>query len=134
MWRAIIRELKIGDIVVVFMTLCLVGVWMSQTFTATVQQLEARVFVRNEQVLTIPLSELTKTIQYVVEGVNGEVVIEAQYNQIRVLQERSPKHLCSIQGWVSNSVFPIVCLPNQTVIEVSVKGGTSADDFDSVVR
>lgn len=133
MWHLIVKTLKIGDIVIVALVLALVGMWSVKTFNEGNSQLEAHVFVSQELVLTIPLSTLSETTQYEVEGANGLIVIEAQKDQVRVLQERSPKHLCSIQGWVSNTFLPIVCLPNQTVIELVAKGGAD-DGFDSVVR
>ncbi|MGL5548420.1 MAG: NusG domain II-containing protein [Culicoidibacterales bacterium] len=133
MWRSILQTLKLGDYVIIVSSLILVGVWMTMSLTQEQQSLEAHVLVKSQLVLTIPLSELTETTQYEVSGVNGPVIIEAQKNQVRVLQEFSPKHLCSIQGWVSSSLFPIVCLPNQTVIEIVAKGGGN-NDFDSVVR
>ncbi|MGL4952805.1 MAG: NusG domain II-containing protein [Culicoidibacterales bacterium] len=133
MWRNILQTLKLGDYLIICSTLMIVGIWLVMNLTQEQQLLEANVLVQNQLVLTIPLSELTTTTQYEVNGANGPVIIEAQKNQVRVLQEFSPKHLCSIQGWTSNPLFPIVCLPNQTVIEIVAKGGGS-NDFDSVVR
>lgn len=134
MWKMIWQTLKIGDILIVVLTLVVITIWGSHVMQTADKQLAANVFVGQEQVLTIPLSELTTTTQYEVMGVNGPVLIEAQYNQVRVLQERSPKHLCSIQGWAKNTFLPIVCLPNQVVVELVAKGVEQDGGFDSVVR
>lgn len=134
MWQKVWQTMRIGDFIIVGITLAIVTIWGFLTFSQPNQQLEAQVFVDQQLVLTIPLSEIEETTQFQVDGANGTVVIEAQKNQVRVLQERSPKHLCSIQGWASQTFLPIVCLPNKTVIEIVAKGGTIENDFDSVVR
>lgn len=134
MWQKVWQTMRIGDFIIVGITLAIVTIWGFLTFSQPNQQLEAQVFVDQQLVLTIPLSEIEETTQFQVDGANGAVVIEAQKNQVRVLQERSPKHLCSIQGWASQTFLPIVCLPNKTVIEIVAKGGTIENDFDSVVR
>ncbi|MGL4623624.1 MAG: NusG domain II-containing protein [Culicoidibacterales bacterium] len=134
MWLKVWQTMKIGDFIVVALTLAFVTIWGMSSFSQSSKQLEAHVFVEQALVLTIPLSELEETTQYEVAGANGPVIIEAQKNQVRVLQERSPKHLCSIQGWASQTFLPIVCLPNKTVIEVVAKGGETENEFDSVVR
>ena len=56
--------------------------------------------------------------EYVVNGYNGEVVIKVLNNKISVLQEDSPLHLCSKQGYINLSHESIVCLPNKIVINI----------------
>ena len=78
--------------------------------------------------------ELIKTIdlsidnRYVVNGDNGDVVIIVSDGKIKVDTENSPLHLCSKQGFISNTYESIVCLPNKIVINIS-------DDYlDAVVK
>ncbi len=75
----------------------------------------ANVYHENDLILEIDLS-INKT--YEVDGDNGKVVIEVLNNQIRVIAENSPYHLCSKQGFISNSGQSIVCLPNKIIIEL----------------
>lgn len=75
----------------------------------------ANVYYANDLILEIDLS-INKT--YEVEGDNGKVVIEVLDNQIRVVEENSPYHLCSKQGFISNSGQSIICLPNKIIIEL----------------
>lgn len=75
----------------------------------------ANVYFENELLLEIDLS-VDKT--YEVDGENGKVVIEVLNNQIRVVEENSPYHLCSKQGFISKSGESIVCLPNKIIIEL----------------
>lgn len=60
---------------------------------------------------------LDKDDKYIVQGYNGDVVIEVKNKKIRVVDENSNNHLCSKQGF-TNSI-PIVCLPNKIVIDFS---------------
>lgn len=75
----------------------------------------ANVYHENDLILEIDLS-INKT--YEVDGDNGKVVIEVLNKQIRVIAENSPYHLCSKQGFISNSGQSIVCLPNKIIIEL----------------
>ena len=84
----------------------------------TTQANTADVYVKEEKVLSI---DLNQDGQYSVEGTNGKVKDHA----VRVTQENSPHHLCSKQGFVSDSNVPIVCLPNETVIQI--EGDTKED-------
>lgn len=67
---------------------------------------------------------------YTVEGYNGDVVIEVNSNKIRVIEEDSPYHLCSKQGYVSSPLQPIICLPNKIVIKII----DERESVDTVVR
>lgn len=75
----------------------------------------ANVYYENDLVLEIDLS-INNT--YEVEGYNGKVLIEVLNNQIRVIEENSPYHLCSKQGFISKSGQSIICLPNKIIIEL----------------
>lgn len=83
--------------------------------------------VKNKEVLRVSLA-VDDT--YVVSGSLGDVVIEVADGAVRVTQENSPHHYCSLQGWVSSSAVPIVCLPNDTVVQIQ------ADDAmeDTVIQ
>ena len=86
----------------------------------------AKVYYNSKLIKTIDLS-IDK--EYTVKGYNGNVKIKVKNNKIKVLEEKSPKHLCSKQGYISKSYESIICLPNKIVIEID-------DDIniDTVVR
>lgn len=84
----------------------------------------ANVYYENELILEIDLS-INKT--YEVDGYNGKIKIEVLNNQIRVVEENSPYHLCSKQGFVSKSGESIICLPNKIIIELP------SDELDAEV-
>ena len=63
------------------------------------------VSVREEEVLRVPLQD----------------------GKVRVEKENSPYHYCSIQGYVSDPATPIICLPNEVVVQIE-GGGEGAVD------
>ena len=48
---------------------------------------------------------------------------------IRVIEENSPRHLCSKQGYIKDSMESIICLPNRIVIEID-----TIEELDAVVK
>lgn len=72
--------------------------------------------------------DLSINDRYVVNGDNGDVVIVVNDGKIKVDSENSPLHLCSRQGYISNTYESIVCLPNKIVINIS------GDSLDAVVK
>ncbi len=89
----------------------------------------AKVYYDNELIKTIDLS-IDSNHQYKVKGYNGDVIIEAKLNSIRVMDEVSPLNICSKQGWVSSHYEVIVCLPNKVVIKIE----SEESPVDTVVR
>lgn len=45
-------------------------------------------------------------------------VIQVEAGRIRMLEADCPDQVCVNQGWISDSALPIVCLPNQVIIEI----------------
>lgn len=76
---------------------------------------QALVYHGNTLIKTIDLS---KDAIYQVEGDLGIIDIEVRDYQIRVIQENSPYHLCSRQGYISSSNETIICMPNKIIIEI----------------
>ena len=75
----------------------------------------AIVYYDNKEILKINL-KIDNT--YTVEGYNGDVTLEVSNGKIKVSDEISPKHLCSRQGYISNSYESIICLPNKIVVKI----------------
>mgnify|MGYP003505584594 CR=1 FL=1 len=86
----------------------------------------ALVYYDNDLILKIDLN--TKLKEYKVKGYNGDVYIKAGDGKVKVVEEKSPLHLCSKQGYISKSYETIVCLPNKIVIKLE-----SNDDLDVTV-
>lgn len=52
------------------------------------------------------------------DGALGDVIVEVKSGKIAVIEETSPQNLCSLQGFVSSNLTPIICLPNNLIIEI----------------
>lgn len=78
--------------------------------------------------ILIKTIDLSVNDRYVVNGDNGEVVIVVNDGKVKVETENSPLHLCSLQGYISNTYESIVCLPNKIVINIS------GEELDTVVK
>lgn len=94
---------------------------------STAKSSYAEVYFKKEKILTINLYTDRKT--YTVDGTLGKIILEVEHGKIRVLEEESPKHICSRQGWVSKVGDTIICLPNE--ITVTLKG---KKELDTIVR
>ncbi|MGI6324490.1 MAG: NusG domain II-containing protein [Bacilli bacterium] len=114
-------KLIIGIIILV--GLLMIGMSLGQDNGAR----QALVYYDNELILTIDLAS-DKT--YEVDGFNGKVVLETKNNKIRVIEEISPLHICSYQGWIDSPHEIIVCLPNKIVVKIDDK----EREFDVIVR
>lgn len=76
---------------------------------------KAIVYYEDKVILEV---KLDKKKEYIVKGYLGDITIETDVNKVRVLKEVSPMHLCSKQGYISNSNMPIICMPNKVVIKI----------------
>ncbi|MBP3920658.1 MAG: NusG domain II-containing protein [Bacilli bacterium] len=85
----------------------------------------ALVYYDGNQVMTI---DLKVDGDYEVDGLNGKVKMQVRDGKIKVNEENSPYHICSKQGYISESYESIVCLPNKIVINIS------DNEFDTVVK
>ena len=87
---------------------------------------QAKVYYKDKIILTI---DLNKNGTYEVEGYNGNVKFLVENNKIKVLEENSPKHICSYQGFISESYQTLVCLPNKIIVKIE-----NNDSYDAIVR
>jgi Uncharacterized protein conserved in bacteria len=89
----------------------------------------ALVYKNGEVILEIDLN-LDEQL-YEVEGENGTVRILAGNGKVKVIEEKSPYHICSKQGYITKSYETIVCLPNKISIEIS---NNKKSQVDTVVK
>ena len=114
-----------SDIKLVLVLLAFVIIGFIVMFMFSKKGNQAFVYHDGNLVLTV---DLNINNSYQVDGDMGPVLIDVNDGKIRVNEENSPLHLCSKQGYISNSYESIVCLPNKIVINI----GNS--DIDAVVK
>lgn len=60
----------------------------------------------------------------------GNLEIEMNGNQIRILKSECPQKICKHAGWISNPGQTIVCVPNKLLIEIV--GKSEERKYDAV--
>lgn len=83
----------------------------------------ARIYQDGACVRTIALDDVNEPFSFTVEWEDGYNVIEVERGRIRVAEADCPDQICVRQGWISNSVVPIACLPHRLVIQLDSDGG-----------
>ena len=92
------------------------------------------VIIQHGEVLReIDLSRVTEEYRFTVETGDGGVnSILVQPGRICVEEANCPDGICVMQGWLSDSALPIICMPHELVIEI--KGAQSASGTDTATR
>jgi len=67
---------------------------------------------------TTDMTELYEIDEYASVNAIIGIKLQVQNNSIAVIYQESPKDLCELQGPSTSHLEPIVCLPNQLVIDV----------------
>lgn len=81
--------------------------------------LTAMVYYDNTLVETIELSKLSEEVTvYKIDGENGEVIIEAKHNAIRIVHANCGQAYCENIGFSSRTSQPIICVPNKIYIKL----------------
>ena len=98
------------------------GVWFNG-HSAPGQILE--IYQNGQLVETVNLTQSGQPQTIVLEGDNGaENTVLIQDGQVCMSHATCPDQVCVNQGWISDSAVPIVCLPNQVILQIKGGGGT----------
>lgn len=108
------RKLIFICIFVLLILSCFVVILFSQAGT---NKNIARIYQDGNLVEEIDLSKVKQNKEISLAG----NIIAVESGRICMKEANCPDKLCVRQGWISNSVVPIVCLPNKVVIELSNK-------------
>lgn len=121
-------KIFIALIVFVACFLYIPSLW--STYRNQNKQKEVVVSYKDKEVLR---ADLAINHLYKVKGTLGEVDVEIKDKRVRVEKETSPNNLCSIQGWVKDANRPIVCLPNNIVVQIETND-MNENDVDVVIQ
>jgi len=92
----------------------------------------ACVYQGGEQIERINLDTVTVPYTITVETADGGYnTISVEQGRICVTDASCPDHVCIDTGWISDGVIPIVCLPNELVIQIE---GKNSDGVDIAVQ
>ena len=117
----------------------LVAALLAVSLAATVLTLRGKtdsetagIYQNGELIRTIDLSRVSEPYSFLVEGPAGTNTVLVEPGRICVSHADCPDQVCVDQGWISNSVVPIVCLPNRLVIRIGDPAQT--EEIDGVVK
>ena len=94
--------------------------------TKSRNNLEAKIYVKNELVETIDLDNTGDT-SFVVKGTKGDVVVTIKDHKIAVTESNCPHQDCVHMGYVEESNKPIICAYNEVYIVID---GNVANDVE----
>ena len=93
----------------------------------------ADIYQNGELLTSIPLSEAEEPYTFTVTGDNGCTnEIEVRPGSIGILSADCPDKLCVRQGFISDSLLPVTCLPNKVVIQLR-PDTENPNDPDSII-
>jgi Uncharacterized protein conserved in bacteria len=90
----------------------------------------ANIYQNRKCIYSIELSKVAESYTIQIGGkVSNTVIVEN--GRICIVDATCPDHICIHQGWISNGMVPIVCLPNNLVIQID---GSKEADIDTLAR
>lgn len=119
---------KIADVfIILFAVLASVVALLSQFHTSS-DSYECEVRVGGEPVYSINLSEITKPIEYTVDG-DIPVTVVIERDGVYVKSAQCPDKLCEHTGKITRASQAIICLP----AKVSVTLISESSSYDAIV-
>lgn len=112
----------------VILFIIVIIICLSTLFFQSDEDKNALVYYENNLVLTIDLTK-AGTQTYTIDGALGNVIIEKKDNMVRVIEENSPNHICSKQGYIKESYEVLICLPNKVVVKIDKQA-----EIDTIVK
>ncbi|MDO4535589.1 MAG: NusG domain II-containing protein [Clostridium perfringens] len=81
---------------------------------------------------SIDLSNVTEGYEFTIETEHGANIISVEKNKISIIKADCSDQVCVNQGWISNSVTPIVCLPHKIAIKLEDIPKNIEREFDAL--
>jgi len=115
--------------IVIFITLLIISSIISiYIFNISNENTVAMIYQNQKLVKTIDLSLVESPYSFILKNNSGgENTIYVEKNKICVSSSNCKDKICVNQGFISDGVVPIVCLPNKVVIKIEKKGNDLAD-------
>lgn len=119
------RALLLGIILLLLLLLSIGAYFLLKRNAARSEHPVAYLYSGGALLLTIDLDTVPEPYTFTVTSADGgENVIEVRPGSIGIITASCPDKLCVRQGFLSAPLFPLVCLPNELVIEI--KEGSSS--------
>ena len=87
----------------------------------------AKITQKGQVLQEIDLTQVKEPYSFVIEGENGALnTVQVEPGRICISEASCPDQICVRQGWIGDGSEPIVCLPNQVIIQIT-GGGSQVD-------
>ena len=91
----------------------------------------AQITQQGQLIKTIDLTQVTDAYEFNIENPNGGYnTVRVEPGQIAIIDASCPDHVCVHTGFISDSLVPITCLPNEVIIKI--KASKSASGLDAI--
>ena len=86
------------------------------------------IYQDGKRIKQIHLDTVTTPYEFTIESDNGGYnIVSVEQGRICITNASCPDHVCVNTGWISDGAIPIVCLPNELVIQADSNGVDSID-------
>lgn len=115
-------------VILLLVVVAVCSLYIFQTSTQPSTQL-LQIYQHGTLVQTIDLSHVQEAYTIELKGENGVYnTVSVEPGRVCISHASCPDQVCVHQGWISDSTLPIVCLPNEIILEIT--GGGS--DLDTI--
>ena len=125
--------MKHRHFILAFFSILLICVFITALLNGTNDGQVAEIYVNGELLQQVDLNKVETPYEIPIEQNDKLNIVYVEDGQISVKSANCPDGICVNQGAISNSFYPIVCLPNNVVIKI--KGGSANyDSPDAISR
>lgn len=96
-------------------------------FRGRVENATALIYQDGVCIQTIDLNQVEEPYTFTVEWEGGSNTVSVEQGRICVSEADCPDQVCVRQGWISDGLVPISCLPHHLVIRLASGSDAPAD-------
>ena len=79
----------------------------------------AEIYHNGQLIQTIDLDAVSDGYEFTIESDHGTYnTVRVEPGKIAIIDASCPDHICVRTGYISDSLMPITCLPNQVIIKI----------------
>ncbi len=113
-------------VILLLVVVAVCSLYIFRTSTQTSAQL-LQIYQHGTLIQTVDLSHVQKAYTIELKGENGAYnTVSVESGRVCISHASCPDQVCVHQGWISDSTLPIVCLPNEIILEIT-GGGADLD-------
>ncbi|MCI8331250.1 MAG: NusG domain II-containing protein [Clostridiales bacterium] len=94
----------------------------------------ANIYQNGECIYSIDLSAVKEEYELTVSGDGGYNVIHIKPGAICIADADCPDGICIQEGWLTDGIAPIVCLPHKLVIQIENSAAAADEEIDAVSK